>query len=91
MEGETVWSRWFAASCPTSDSDGDAFVTRMNGMWAVTPMLLALVAIGFTDLLSSRWTPTGDLRADRRSPTSSAPPTRPLMGLRQLALPRSAG
>ena len=37
---------------PTSESyDGDAFVTRMNGKRAVTPMLLALVAIGFTDLL----------------------------------------
>ena len=37
---------------PTSDSyDGDAFVTRLNGKRLVTPVLLALIAIGFTDLL----------------------------------------
>ncbi len=35
----------------TDDYDGDKFVTRMGGKRAVTPMLLALVAIGFTDLL----------------------------------------
>lgn len=37
---------------PTSDSyDGDRFTTRVDGMRVVTPMLLALVAIGLTDLL----------------------------------------
>ena len=37
---------------PTSDDyDGDKFLTRLNGKRAVTPMMLALVAIGFTDLL----------------------------------------
>ena len=37
---------------PTSDSyDGDRFTTRVDGKRAVTPMLLALVAIGLTDLL----------------------------------------
>ncbi len=37
---------------PTSDDyDGDKFLTRINGRRAVTPMMLALVAIGFTDLL----------------------------------------
>ncbi len=35
----------------TDDYDGDKFLTRINGKRAVTPMLLALVAIGFTDLL----------------------------------------
>ena len=37
---------------PTTDTyDGDKFLTRVNGQRAATPMLLALVAIGFTDLL----------------------------------------
>jgi len=37
---------------PTADDfDGDRFLTRVGGKRAVTPMLLALVAIGFTDLL----------------------------------------
>ena len=37
---------------PTSDEyDGDKFVTRINGKKFITPMMLALVAIGFTDLL----------------------------------------
>lgn len=37
---------------PTSDSyDGDRFFTRLDGVRVATPMLLALVAIGFTDLL----------------------------------------
>lgn len=37
---------------PTSDEyDGDKFLTRIDGRRAVTPMMLALVAIGFTDLL----------------------------------------
>jgi len=35
----------------TDDYDGDKFLTRVGGRRAVTPMLLALVAIGFTDLL----------------------------------------
>ena len=35
----------------TDDYDGDRFLTRLNGRRAVTPMMLALVAIGFTDLL----------------------------------------
>ena len=35
----------------TDDYDGDKFLTRANGKRAVTPMLLALIAIGFTDLL----------------------------------------
>jgi tellurite resistance protein TerC len=37
---------------PISDAyDGDKFLTRINGKRAATPLLLALVAIGFTDLL----------------------------------------
>jgi len=37
---------------PTSDEyDGDKFITRINGKKYITPMMLALVAIGFTDLL----------------------------------------
>ncbi len=37
---------------PTTDHyDGDKFITRVGGARAVTPMMLALVAIGFTDLL----------------------------------------
>ena len=37
---------------PTSDEyDGDKFITRINGKRFITPMMLALVAIGFTDLL----------------------------------------
>ena len=35
----------------TDDYDGDKFLTRIGGKRAVTPMMLALVAIGFTDLL----------------------------------------
>jgi tellurite resistance protein TerC len=35
----------------TDDYDGDKFITRINGKRFVTPMMLALVAIGFTDLL----------------------------------------
>jgi tellurite resistance protein TerC len=35
----------------TDDYDGDKFVTKLGGKRAVTPMLLALIAIGFTDLL----------------------------------------
>lgn len=37
---------------PTADDyDGDALLTRSGGRRAATPLLLALVAIGFTDLL----------------------------------------
>lgn len=37
---------------PTSDDyDGDRFLTKIEGKRAVTPMLLALIAIGFTDVL----------------------------------------
>ena len=37
---------------PTTETyDGDKFITRIDGTRAVTPMMLALVAIGFTDLL----------------------------------------
>ena len=37
---------------PTTDTyDGDKLVTRINGKRVVTPLLLALVAIGFTDVL----------------------------------------
>jgi tellurite resistance protein TerC len=35
----------------TEDYDGDRFLTRVGGTRAVTPLALALVAIGFTDLL----------------------------------------
>ncbi|MGY4708805.1 TerC family protein [Mycolicibacterium sp. CBM1] len=35
----------------TDDYDGDKFLTKISGNRAVTPMLLALVAIAFTDLL----------------------------------------
>jgi tellurite resistance protein TerC len=37
---------------PTTETyDGDRFITRIDGKRAVTPLMLALVAIGFTDLL----------------------------------------
>ena len=37
---------------PVSDDyDRDKFLTRIDGKRAVTPLMLALVAIGFTDLL----------------------------------------
>lgn len=37
---------------PTTDTyDGDKFLTKVDGGRAVTPMLLALIAIGFTDVL----------------------------------------
>ncbi|RZK95240.1 MAG: TerC family protein [Rhodococcus sp. (in: high G+C Gram-positive bacteria)] len=37
---------------PTTDTyDGDKLVTRINGKRVVTPLLLALLAIGFTDVL----------------------------------------
>ncbi|QIS14160.1 TerC/Alx family metal homeostasis membrane protein [Nocardia arthritidis] len=37
---------------PTSESyDGDRLITRVDGRRAVTPLLLALLAIGFADLL----------------------------------------
>jgi len=37
---------------PTTDTyDGDKFLTKTEGGRAVTPMLLALIAIGFTDIL----------------------------------------
>ncbi|MFG1798506.1 TerC family protein [Nocardia sp. NPDC049149] len=37
---------------PTADSyDGDKLITRVDGRRAVTPLLLALLAIGFADLL----------------------------------------
>ncbi len=35
----------------TDDYDGDKFLTRSGGRRAATPLMLALVAIGFTDLL----------------------------------------
>jgi tellurite resistance protein TerC len=35
----------------TDDYDGDKFVTRIDGRKFITPMMLALIAIGFTDLL----------------------------------------
>ena len=35
----------------SDDYDKDKFLTKVNGQRAATPMLLALVAIGFTDLL----------------------------------------
>ena len=37
---------------PTTETyDGDKLVTKVDGKRAVTPMLLALIAIGFTDIL----------------------------------------
>jgi tellurite resistance protein TerC len=37
---------------PTTESyDGDKFLTKLDGKPAVTPMLLALISIGFTDVL----------------------------------------
>lgn len=35
----------------TEDYDGDKFLTKLDGKRTVTPMLLALIAIGFTDVL----------------------------------------
>ena len=58
-ESRLVWLvRRFVPT--TDDYDGDRFLTRIGGLpssqpgagqWAITPMMLALVAIGFTDLL----------------------------------------
>jgi tellurite resistance protein TerC len=37
---------------PTTETyDGDKFLTKLDGNRVVTPMLLALIAIGFTDVL----------------------------------------
>ena len=52
MERESRLVRLVRRFVPTADDyDGDKFVTTVGGKRAVTPLLLALVAIGFTDLL----------------------------------------
>ncbi len=52
VERESRVVKFVRRFVPTTDEyDGDRFVTRVDGVRAVTPMLLALVAIGFTDLL----------------------------------------
>lgn len=52
VERESRLVRLVRRFVPTTDDyDGDKFLTRVGGRRAVTPMMLALVAIGFTDLL----------------------------------------
>ena len=52
VERESRLVRLVRRFVPTADDyDGDKFVTTVGGKRAVTPLLLALVAIGFTDLL----------------------------------------
>ena len=52
VERESRLVRLVRRFVPTTDDyDGDKFLTRLDGRKAVTPMMLALVAIGFTDLL----------------------------------------
>jgi tellurite resistance protein TerC len=52
VERESRLVKFVRRFVPTTDDyDGDKFVTTVGGKRAVTPMLLALVAIGFTDLL----------------------------------------
>ena len=52
VERESRLVKFVRRFVPTSDDyDGDRFVTTVGGKRAVTPMLLGLVAIGFTDLL----------------------------------------
>ena len=52
VERESRLMRLVRRFVPTTDDyDGDKFLTRVGGTRAVTPMLLALVTIAFTDLL----------------------------------------
>ena len=52
VERESRLVRLVRRFVPTADDyDGDRFLTRVGGKRAVTPLMLALVAIGFTDLL----------------------------------------
>ena len=52
VERESRLVRLVRRFVPTADDyDGDKFLTTVGGKRAVTPLLLALVAIGFTDLL----------------------------------------
>ena len=52
VERESRLVKFVRRFVPTSDDyDGDKFLTTVGGKRAVTPMMLALVAIGFTDLL----------------------------------------
>lgn len=52
VERESRLVRLVRRFVPTTDDyDGDKFLTRIGGRRAITPMMLALVAIGFTDLL----------------------------------------
>ena len=52
VERESRLVKFVRRFVPTTDDyDGDKFLTRVGGKHVVTPMLLALVAIGFTDLL----------------------------------------
>jgi tellurite resistance protein TerC len=52
VERESRLVRLVRRFVPTTDDyDGDKLVTSAGGKRAVTPMMLALVAIGFTDLL----------------------------------------
>jgi tellurite resistance protein TerC len=49
---DSIMVRLIKKVVPTTDEyDGDKLVTKVNGKRFVTPMLLTLVAIGFTDLL----------------------------------------
>lgn len=52
VERESRLVRLVRRFVPTTDDyDGDKFLSRIDGRRAATPMLLALVAIGFTDVL----------------------------------------
>lgn len=52
IERESRLARLVRRFVPTTDEyDEDRFLTRRDGKRAATPLLLALVAIGFTDLL----------------------------------------
>jgi tellurite resistance protein TerC len=52
VERESRLVRLVRRFVPTADDyDGDRFLTEVGGKRAVTPLMLALVAIGFTDLL----------------------------------------
>lgn len=51
-ERESRIIRFAKKVLPTTDEyDGDKLITKINGKRVVTPLLLALVAIGFTDVL----------------------------------------
>ena len=48
----------------TEEYDGDKLITRIDGKRVVTPLLLALIAIGFADVALRARFDSGDLRSD---------------------------